>query len=653
VKPLLRKDAPWLLAFGVGGLIFALLIHAAQEGPWVRPDQKFIEAALAFHWVAATLLGLMGAMADDLTRTREYLLHRNLSRARLFWSRQLGGLVVVALWVLLVPAVHLVLTLIFRDDRFLVEPGRYWRLVDESTPAFVFYAVGAFSGTVVRRPVWAVPLAAITTSATLLLFLPLVFDGAMFMAGVPSFVVALPLAAAFLLAAVRSERDGREADRPWTRARLLTAGVLLVGFAVPGISFVLGAMEQASVEGLFKHYPFIGQRSDGEGVLYVRHKQRRKLLAVDNQHQVIGELEPEAIVRSWNPDRIHDRGEPLTIGTVVEHGRRAAGHYTSSWYCPGQLSCYISSDGYVDLVRETPDSSLRDWGEPVRLRAGHPPDNQPFAPHVMPIGNWWQGTAFMADLQAGVLWAADLSRDEPRFAVMPLPGGDRLRLDLTMDVAQDSRFRHGPPPALVIAGERGFYTLAPSEMLGEPPRLVVAPPVIAALAERSAKFYNKDVQVTLQGVTRASVTVRWRDGGPVLHHDYAPRRPLEHLLAASLYTSALLRPPLFAVASLAVPVPPAHNPAATWVFASLARSMSWLVFAGNLLLGLILAARTWRRLGEYQTSGARRWWWAVVVFLGGVPAFVCLRFIETRRAWLPAAAPADATAVPPLLIQSA
>jgi hypothetical protein len=386
----------------------------------------------------------MGAVGDDLTRTREYLVHRNLSRARLFWTRHLAGLGLVAGWIVLVPALHLMFTLLVRDDRFLVEPGRYWRLVDESTPAFVFYAVGVFSGTVVRRPLWAVPLAALLTSATLIVFLPHVMSGSEFLSTVPSSLLALPLAAAFLLAALVNERDGREADHPWARGRLLTAGTLLVVFPVLGGSFLLGALEQGSLEELFDSYPFIGQREDGEGVLYVRHKQRRKFLAVDNDHRVIGELEPGAIVRSWNPDRVHDPARPLTVALVPKYGKRFGGRYTASLYCPGQLRCYLSSDGYVELVRETPSTALRDWGEPIRLRAGRPPDNQPFAAHVLPIGHWWEGTAFMADLEAGTLWYADLSRDEPRFAPLALPGGDRLHLDLTYDIGQSRAFAAPP-----------------------------------------------------------------------------------------------------------------------------------------------------------------------------------------------------------------
>jgi hypothetical protein len=173
------------------------------------------------------------------------------------------------------------------------------------------------------------------------------------------------------------------------------------------------------------------------------------------------------------------------------------------------------------------------------------------------------------------------------------------------------------------------------------------------LAARAAKYYNKDVEVVLHGVTGASVTVRWRDGGPVLQHEYYPRTWLEHLLAGGLYASQALRPTLLALASPVVAVPRARKPSPTWIFASRGPVMPWPVYAANVGLALLLAGLAFRRLGNYGLSPARRWSWVAVTFLGGLPAFLCLRFIETRRAWQPVAVPVEPAAVPPLVIASA
>jgi hypothetical protein len=647
VKPLLRKDAPWLLAFGLGGLAFALSVQGTSEGPWIRPDSKFAEIGLAFHWVAATLLGLVAALVDDLTRTREYLQHRSLSRARIFWTRHIAGLVVVASWVVLVPALHLLATLIWREDRFLVEPQRYWRLVDEGAPGFVFFAVGVFSGTIVRRVVWALPLAAAASGGVLLLFLPRVASNMGFLTTVPAFLLALPLTVAFLLAALLSERDGREGDRPWARGRLLTAGALLLALAVPGSSFLLGALEQGTVEELFDAYPHLGQRNNGENVRHVDGTKRRQLLAVDESHAVIGELRPDDLKHDWNPERILNPFKPITFGTVAQHGRFFDGRFTRGYSCPGELNCYLSSDGYVELVREIPRGA-DDEGEPIRVRAGLPPDNQPFPGHVMPVGHWWAGTAFLADFEAGVLWSADLMSVEPRFVPLPLPNNDRLHHDLTYDVVQSWRIRNVQPPLLVVAGDNAIYTV------NEGAQLVPAPPVIAEVGERAVQDRKLDVAVTNPTATSFTAAVNWGDGSPVARHHFSPHTLIERGLAATVYATALVRPTAFALASLPFPVKAKRKPAPSWVLGAYVRSMSFVVVAANLVLSLLLAAWLWRRLTSYGASPARVWTWTLLVFLGGVPAFICARLIETRRAWQPAVPAATEPArAPVLLIQTA
>jgi hypothetical protein len=646
VKPLLRKDAAWLLAFAIGGLAFASAMHAAADGPWVLPESNYAERALAFHWVAATLVGLAAALLDDLTKTREYILHRSVSRARVFWTRQLGGLLVVAAWVLLVPALHLAVSWILREDRHLIEAGRYFRLVDESTPAFVFYALGVASGAVARRLVWALPLAALTATLSLFLFVPRLISHTTGWHGLPVTLVALPVAAGFLLAASISDREGRDADRPWSRRQLLSTGLLLLALAVPACSFALGALERGSVETLFEIYPYMGHKADGTNLLYVENKWTRKFEAVSEAHETIGPIDLKAVPLYLRPKAVLHGSQPITVGSLPARGRRSGDRYTRGLLCPGETHCYLASDGLVDLVRETPVLGYHEWSRPARFRVGQAPDNRPFGSDARPMGSWWSGTAFMADPTTGTLWAADLISDEPRFVPLELPNGDRVRRDLTMDVMQAPRFRLAPPPALVVAGEHGSYSF------DEQGRMVPVAPATAEIAARADKELQVEATLQRRTATEASIMVDWHDGSAPFAHVFRPQTLSEQVVALGIHVSVILKPAGFALAGLLFPVAARRDPAPAWLLQTEAQLQPTVLFVLNFGLTLLMAGLTWRRLTRFGAAPQRVWFWVGAVLLGGVPGFLCQWVIETKRAWLPAAAPAPAPALR-LIIESA
>lgn len=71
MNALLRKDLPWLAGFAVAGAVIELLVLGSQEAGhfWIVPDARFGAAVVAFHWSAASILGLWSALFDDVART--------------------------------------------------------------------------------------------------------------------------------------------------------------------------------------------------------------------------------------------------------------------------------------------------------------------------------------------------------------------------------------------------------------------------------------------------------------------------------------------------------------------------------------------------------------------------------------------------------
>jgi hypothetical protein len=128
---------------------------------------------------------------------------------------------------------------------------------------------------------------------------------------------------------------------------------------------------------------------------------------------------------------------------------------------------------------------------------------------------------------------------------------------------------------------------------------------------------------------------------------------VERALAATLVGGSLLRAPLFVAAGRVIPFGGDDRFGSTWVLDPLVRMSSWPLFAADLLLALVLAALLHRHLSRVNAPARRRWFWIVAVLVGGVPAFVCGRLIESRRAWRAAPAPEATSAAPRLLIESA
>lgn len=649
MKALLRKDAIALMAFAVGGLMFHLVMQGSQDGPWINPEDRYTELAMAFLWFASTLLGLAMATLDDLARTREYLQHRSVSPALVFWIRHLGGALVIAVWVSLTPALHLVASLLFRADAHLVDAGRYWYFVDETSPALVFYALGVFSGTLVRRLWLALPVAAVLSTFFAVVYMTRVKHGVGWLMDFPIWVLAVPLALAILRAAAINEREGRDADVPWQRGRLLTSGVLVLIMTVSGFSFLAGTSQESAREMLLDNYPGVGRLKDGTRVLYRRALTGRRLFQVDGAHRpVAGATVP--IQPLLSAERAVDPHRPLSFHVVPERVRPFHGRHLVPWICgPGRIACFITSAGLVEIVKHAPsEDDIRDYGQPSIRVLGREGDGQPFPLDAMPIGHWWGGRAFVGDPKSGALWSADLAAAEPRFVPMALPGGDRFRSDLTWSIHETlPRDPAARSKVLILRGDHGVY------VVDELAKVQSAPPVVAAAAAELLTPASPDLVITKQGPLTFHLNLAASAQGNAIDHGYRPHTLIENLLAGMFHVTGMVRPAGFALVSRAVNAQRSGGPSLKWIVDPYARGMPVWITLISLALSLALAGLTWRRLARAGAGGDRLIFWAIAVGLGGLPAYVCARAIESRRVWLPLPDNEAKSAKVILLIQAA
>jgi hypothetical protein len=642
MRALLRKDAVWMLPLAVGGMIVGLIAMTTvtgSAGVWYRPDSKFGPGSLVFFWIAAGVLGLCAGLFEDVTFAREYLVHRPVSAARLFWTRQLGCALVLLSWAVITPALHLGATLLFHRNAALVEPGRYWSMLNSSSLGVAFYAVTLFATVAVRRAVLAVIIAFALSLALLMFF------GLSLYAHTETEVVVWPLlapisaalAAVLLLASQRLAREPRDVDQPVSPARLGWGLVALGGYCLAGSAF-LHILQLDLRRDIMRRYPSMSRLPDGTPVLVVqkdygppwRVDERHRRADGSVEHAETGFLPRE--VRSLYP-----REEPFG-----GRGQRVGGVRYQRFTCNVAAYCFVGTDGRVHLYGYDQDDG------PALVRHLAKQTGQPFTPRARALG-YWGRYAHIAEPDEGVVWRVDLQGGGPGFEPVSLPGGDRFREDLThlLELRPPDGLSFVTPPT-TIRGEHGIYVPEKDGFVAAPPEIVSA---VQALDRRRQR---PEATVALEGPVRFRVTLPAAGGAPAFTHDYAPYTPAEKTLSVQMHGLSLMRPPMLMVASLLFPRtgPTLGNPTdddTRILLDPLVMLGARWVLVLDLLLGAALAALAFRRLTRLGAPRSRRLFWTAVVFCLGPVGFVVYRVCETKRAWHPV----PETVKQPMLIQSA
>lgn len=642
MKPLLKNDLRWAGPLGFAGLIIYLLSFLSHTpgAIWVIPSVNGGAVALAFGCIAATVLGLVAALVEDVTRTREYLLHRPVSVERVFWTRHGLGLVIVAAWMVLGPALHLAASHLFSPNAALLDDSRLWMLIGQGLPALMFYALGVWVATLPRTGVGGTLLLAVVG---ITLWLAVMAGVLVPPAAVSAIVVVAALALALLLlwAALAAFRGGRDPDRPWTAARLRRAGPIAAVVSILAGSMGATLIEIGATGGLLGLYP-VAREHDGQVMLVRYSSWDRKHYQTDEQHRLGAEVKDPFTGGLFDPT---DDAWSLDDGDVPLDGFPNRGRYFRgvaytrafvSTYTPRQV--FLGSDGFVHLYRLATDDGQGE-DRPYTARLGKGPHNQPFSPKTRRFSGAWDRVAALFDPADGGLWLYDFHGGAPGFHRAELPGGDHF--------VATNWFLRLPAPALertamlaplYVWGERGRYVLT------EQGQFVPAQPDANAIPAPRRKPH-----VRFHSPTSFAATVTTEDGRTVFTHEYRPYTLGEKATAALVVAPVLARPPLTALPSLLTPERNAHDLDRLLLAPAVARGGHWLVPA-NLLVAIALAFLTHRRLRRLGITGGRRRFWVAVVLGGGLPGWLCQRLVETRRAWRPLPVPEQAPA-PVLMIR--
>jgi hypothetical protein len=608
-------------------------------GVWYRPDDNFGPASLVFLWIGAGTLGLCAGLFEEATFTREYLVHRPVSASRLFWTRQLGCGLVLFTWIVVTPALHLPAMVLFHPNGPLVEPARYWSMLNYGSVGVAFYALTLFAATVVRRAVLSVVIA-FALSLALVLF----FGISLYSSHAPPLIfqllapISCALAAPMLWAALRLSREPRDLDRPSSTPRLAAVAGALVFFALAGSVF-LHILQLDLRRDITRRYPKMARLPDGTPLLLVQ-KDYQAPWRVDERHRRLeGDAGPaETVFEPRASSPLHPGKRPFGAG-----GRPLWGVTYERVMCGIPANCFLGSDGRLHVYAYD-----RDDGPALVQHLGKQ-TGEPFAPDAQAIGSWGR-IALVGEPRDGTVWRYDLQRGGAGFEPAPLPNGDAFVEDLTEVIERPQAyvpiFANNP---MVLRGRRGIY-------VPEKQGFAVAPPEIQrAVQALDRRRQQPAVQVELAGPVRFRVTVPAAGGGTAFSHDYAPFTGAERALDVQMQGLSLLRPPLLVVASLFFPrqAPALGNPTdddARILLDPLVMLRARWPLVLDLLLGAGLAALAFRRLGRLGVPRGRRAFWTALVLTFGPAGFVVYRACEGDRAWQ---ALETAPAPRPLVIQSA
>jgi hypothetical protein len=648
MRALLLHDLRWAGTLAVAGVLVFLGILSAEDvyKLWAQPENMFGALGAGFLGPAVAVLALCAALFDELTRTREYLRHRPLGPRRLFWTRQALALAVVLLWVAGVPALHLLAATLWSPDAALIDHGRLGLYVAQGLPALFLYALMLFAASLTRHRVTGIVLA-----LALGLALALIIAGWLF-AGPPgattwTVLLALALTPPLLVAAERCQRDGRDADRPWSTERLTRAGGALVLVAA-----IVGASALTIVHALGRRwlndaYPRVVADGEGGGLVLAREPSRSHphYRQVDRQHALDGKRLPADSRRLFQPRKdgpwnfatfpFEDEGFP-------GGGNRFRGlmHRRVLLDYRAGVSGFLASDGYLHVYRFAQDDG-EGADRPLAVRAGRGGPDRPFSANARLLGWPLGSTVVVHDPEDGGIWGYRWGSSRDAFSLLPLPGGDRV-VGLADRTPTSGSWVEPAGSGVVVEGTRGFYLLGEDGFVPAPPRFRPRPRARA-------------VAVVQHDATRFAVTVAPDGAQPGFQHLYRPHTVRERAAAFVTRAPTLLRPLPLTLASLAVEPRAAFGYFGYLLLDQPVTLGDGAALTGNVLLSLLLAGLAHWRLGRLGAARGRRLWWAGAVLVGGAPGFLCLHLIETARAWrgMPAAAPAPAPTPPaPLVLVS-
>lgn len=603
---LLRKDRPWLLGFlALGGAVSeAAFLDSGFSNVFVFAHSRFAQDLELLLAPLTILLGLCSTLSDDFRSTRDFLRHRPLTPARIFWTRNLAALCVMVAWMAIGVAstwLHEWLSP-FGLEGACANPSVFGALGAMTAGLALVHALVTLSFSLPTRWFHRVWLAA------LLVFSRYALQSWLGSAAPSWFICVLLLVLGtfvLLLAASRCESAGHDPDRA-TPGRTLVgaAGVTLAAASLFG-AVTMSGWQGAALRGLQRVRPMMGQVDANElGLLSAPDRDWLcTVLAADwtpTERRV-----PLSRVSYWAPVPEEADFDPFQISAL---------YASSAWY-----QWMESSSGAVRSMRRI---QMREDALRVVEERSHGRSSWILR---LPEGSTRSRGATLIELEDGEaeplfflapevagLWLLT-TETPPRLVEQPLPESDRPRGKTwwTDEAGQGHR---------AIAGDSRTWLYSAGAWKA----------VAEGESARAATFTVLD-----EDPLRPEAELRLRDG-PVLRHRYGIEHTSEKLFAALAGLGSILRPAPFALlgawtnySAIAEAQP---DEALLVLDPLLGGGYGWLL-GPNLALTAGLMLLMFRELRRRGASWRRSLGWTLAALCAGVFSGPLLLALEPRRAW--------------------
>ncbi len=597
---LVRKDSPWLFAFLVLGSVLACTAFLESEfkGVLVVPERRFAEDFELLLVPCAVVLALVSSLSETLRSTGDLLRHRPVSAARLFWTRHLAALGVVACWTLFGTLATWLGELVYGADGACADASRYGALAAMTAGLALDYALVVLALCLPMRRLQRLWVAG------LLLFLRYAAQSALAFLDPswPACLLVFGLAAlASLALAAHCEAAGYDADLP-TPGRVLF-GVSLV--CVPAAAFfgtiAVSGWHELGLEALQRARPCVGLVEPNVlGLLSAPDREGWSVVLDERGRPTARRIQYEDDV--FYPAPAPKEADFDALSVRVLHPPFAS--YQSQPGSARTRRVFLRGDA-VRVVEENHLDERRCWTLPL------PAGTAGEAPEFLELEDGEQEPLFLLAQRSGLLWLVS-AETPPRLVPQTLPEGDR---PLRRSFGRDERGK----TLRVFAGEKASWRQRAGAW-------EAVPDVFAGAAHFTVLDddpLRPEVELSLPG-------------GVAFRHRYGLEGLREKLCAAFAALATVLLPAPFALlgatSDYAAAAEALPDEALLVLDPLLGGGYRWLLGL-NLTVTLMLMALTWRGLGRRGLGRMRVAGWTLAVLGAGVWAGPLLLLLEPRRAW--------------------
>lgn len=620
------------LVFLISGLLSAGVIDT-----WIDFPPEMLAILPTYVFVCSLCSGVIQHLSELHSPLREWVLHRGISRKKLFGMRAGANLVVLGLGYPLAITVVALAHRSFTQDGDLVNLDRFLELIALSTVAFSGYAFGVWTvvphGGFFRSILTSLVIGIAIVMCSLFILTPDVLSAGSSPLAFAAFH--LTVAAALLWSISQRFLMPIELDRPTSMRDIVvtetTVTIAVGSLLVLGIGRIQAGFDPAA------RYPRIVE-SAARGPVLMTNDLHGSGAVVDAEHRV-----GERLFSNWQDRTLFDPRAYIRCGVPeLQRGSAAWTRLLSSEPVFGEERTKFSvgipfsiwlrkPSGRVEfLLRHSVDSHQVFPGASTHAFLEKPTGRFSNATEIIQSSQTAESpstslvtsiTSLIGDPEDGSLWLLRCAGNEPVLERVEIPNGDRM---VRVIRAGERDWFDGPNSSSdpQVIGEKARYRFAQEKLIE------VGPPLIATrYAVRIESFGEYgEFRVIVEDVASGAIA---------LSHDYEARTADEKDRLLLTRALAVLRPPALSIA--------AHlsgGESATDSFSEVIASDPLLrsgrgrtLVVSATVIALLLAAFAARRLRKLGAERTRILYWSLLILASGPIGFLVYRVSERDRAW--------------------